>query len=84
MVGEALVGVEVESVEMMVAMAVEVVVVMQAVMVTQIGGEVKAEKGIMVVEAVTIEIRALVEGLQEIPISLGSFLEISAHKEVLQ
>jgi hypothetical protein len=61
--GVALVGVEVESVEMMVAMALEVVVVMQAVMVTQIGGEVEVEKGSMVVEAVTIGIRGLVEAL---------------------
>lgn len=77
-------GVEVESVEMMVAMAVEVVVVMQAAMVTQIGGEVEVEKGSMVVEAVTIGIRALVEALQEISVSLGNFLETSVHREVLQ
>lgn len=77
-----MVGVEVESVEMM--MAVEVVVVRQALMVTQMGGEVKAKKGSMVVETVTIGIRALEEGLQEIPVSLGSFLEISMQREVIQ
>lgn len=79
-----MVRVEVESVEMMVAMAVEVVVVRQAVMVTQMGGEVRAKKGSMVVETVTIGIRALEEGLQEIPISLGSFLENSVQREILQ
>ena len=35
-------------------------------------------------ETVTIGIMALEEGLQEIPVSLGSFLEISVQKEVLQ
>jgi hypothetical protein len=80
--GVVVVGVEVESVEMM--MAVEVVVVRQALMVTQMGGEVKAKKGSMVVETVTIGIRALEEGLQEIPVSLGSFLEISMQREVIQ
>jgi hypothetical protein len=55
--------VEVESVEMMVAM--EVAVVRQAVMVTQMGGEVEAKKGSMVVETVTTGIRALEEGLQK-------------------
>jgi hypothetical protein len=72
--GVVVVGVEVESVEMMVAMTVEVVVVRQPVMVTQMGGEVKAKKGSMVVEKLTIGIRALEEGLQEIPVSLGNFL----------
>jgi hypothetical protein len=66
--GVAVVGVEVES--------VEVIVVMQAAMVTQVGGVVEAEKGIMAVEAVTFGFRALGEGLQEILVSLGSFLEI--------
>jgi hypothetical protein len=42
--GVVVVGVEVESVEMMVAMAVELVVVKQEVMVTQMGGEVEAKK----------------------------------------
>jgi len=82
--GVVVVVVEVETVEMMVALAVEVVVVRQAVMVTQMGGEVEAKKGSVVVETVTIGIRALEEGLQKIPVSLGSFLEISVQKEVLQ
>jgi hypothetical protein len=61
--GVVVVGVEVESVEIMVAMAVELVVVKQEVMVTQMGGEVEAKKGSSVVEIVTIGIRALEEGL---------------------
>jgi hypothetical protein len=84
--GVAVVGVEVEvdSVEVVVAMAVEVVMVMQAVMVTQAGGVVEAEKGIAVVEAVTVMVRALGVGFQGIPLSLRSFLKISVHKELLQ
>jgi hypothetical protein len=42
--GVVVVRVELESVEMMMAMAVEVVVVRQAVMVTQMGWEVEAKK----------------------------------------
>jgi len=48
------------------------------------GGEVEAKKGSMIAGTVTIGIRALEEGLQEIPISLGSFPEISVQREVLQ
>jgi hypothetical protein len=53
--GVVVVGVEVESVEL--------VVVRQEVTVTQMGGEVEAKKGSLVVETVTIGIRALEEGL---------------------
>jgi hypothetical protein len=38
----------------------------------------------MVIETVTIGIRALERGLQEITVSLGSFLEISVQEELLQ
>jgi hypothetical protein len=49
-----------------------------------VGGIVKGEKGITAVEAVTVGIRTLRKGLQGIPTSLGSILETSVQKEVLQ
>jgi hypothetical protein len=69
---------------MVVAMAVRVVVVMQAVMVIQMGRAVETGKGSMIVETVTVGIRAVEEVLQQIHVSLGRFMEISVQREVLQ